>query len=232
MSRRRRTSRAAATLAAGLVAGLLLGAGIAGAATPAAPAADAAPAVAAPDEETYDLRRIRVGMSVQELPEAGFAGFRCTAEPAIEPDGFGGFRQCPADAAGTRALQFGYDPASDPEGTMVAGHPVVLSLRVDASGRVTALVIRTDPQARLYKRKKAFLLGAQALLRYGEQGWQCTHGQPGAQLGEVGGVFVDDRCEKKLADRTVTVERHLYRRADQDAAHFVSESVVEVALSR
>jgi len=49
---------------------------------------------------------------------------------------------------------------------MVAGHPAILTLLIDDNGHVTGLQIETDPKARLYVRKKAFLLG----LRFGRLG--------------------------------------------------------------
>ena len=42
---------------------------------------------------------------------------------------------------------------------MVAGHPAILTLLIDDTGHVAGLQIETDPKARLYIRKKAFLLG-------------------------------------------------------------------------
>jgi hypothetical protein len=50
--------------------------------------------------------------------------------------------------------------------------------------------IEADPKARLYVRKKAFLLGLQAKSRYGSDGWVCTDGQPRAGDRPVGGVYL------------------------------------------
>ena len=48
---------------------------------------------------------------------------------------------CPSDASGTRAIRFGYDPSISRDGTMVAGHPAILTLLIDDSGHVTGLQI-------------------------------------------------------------------------------------------
>ena len=175
-----------------------------------------------------DLRGVRVGMLASELPRSGFAGFACATGPAIALTGFDRWRECPADADGRHALRFGYDPASAREGTRVAGHPAILTLRVAGDGRVEGLRIETDPDARLFARKKAFLFGVQARSRYGEDGWRCEEGKPRAGEEPVGGVFIRERCVKHIADRAVHIERSLYRRADQDIGHFVGSTRIDI----
>lgn len=167
-------------------------------------------------------------MPASELPRSGFAGFSCVMQPTVVLAGFDQWRDCPADAKGRHAFQFGYDPAAARNGTRVAGHPVVLTLRVAGDGRVDELVIDTDPGARPYLRKKAFLLGMQARSRYGDEGWRCEEGKPQAGEEPVGGVFLRERCVKQVADRLVQVERELYRRSDQDQGHFVGKSRVDI----
>ena len=105
-----------------------------------------------------DLRDIRLGMAANELAEAGYVDFACAADTKHALAGWKNWRDCPADASGTRAIQFGYDPSTSRDGTMVAGHPAILTLLIDNTGHVAGLQIETDPKARLYIRKKAFLL--------------------------------------------------------------------------
>jgi hypothetical protein len=62
-----------------------------------------------------------------------------------------------SDPSGFHAIGFGYDPATSGDGTIVAGHPAILTLLVDDAGVVGGLPPETDPKARLYIRKKAFL---------------------------------------------------------------------------
>ncbi len=57
---------------------------------------------------------------------------------------------------------------------------VILTLSIDDAGRVVGLEIMTDPKARLYLKKKAYLLGTQAMSRYGADGWTCSEQPPGA----------------------------------------------------
>ena len=121
-----------------------------------------------------DLRDIRLGMAAAELEESGYVDLYCAADPKRMLAGWKNWRDCPADASGTRAVRFGYDPLTSRNGTMVAGHPAILTLQIDDTAHIAGLLIETDPTARLYIRKKAFLLGLQARSRYGSDGWACT----------------------------------------------------------
>lgn len=179
-----------------------------------------------------DLRDIRLGMAASELVETGYVDFSCAADPKRTLAGWSNWRDCPADASGTRAIRFGYDPFTSRDGTMVAGHPAILTLLMDNSGHVAGLRIETDPKARLYIRKKAFLLGIQAKSRYGPEGWTCSEGQPDAGDQPVGGVYLKERCTKTIGGRSLTVERNLFRRPDQDAKNFVDETRISILRAR
>lgn len=185
-------------------------------------------AVRAEDFEGNDLRDIRVGMTAAELNQSGYVDFACAADLKHNLAGWTNWRDCPADTNGTRAIRFGYDPLISRDGTLVAGHPAVLTLLIDDSGRVTGLQIETDPKARLFLRKKAFLLGQQAKSRYGAEGWACTEGQPGAGDEPVGGVYLRESCTKTTSGRSLTVERNLFRRPGQDIKSFVDETRISI----
>jgi hypothetical protein len=175
-----------------------------------------------------DLRDIRVGMAAAELAETGYVDFYCAADPKRTLAGWKNWRDCPADTSGTRGIRFGFDPLTSRDGTMVAGHPAILTLLIDDTEHVAGLQIETDPKARLYIRKKAFLLGIQARSRYGSDGWACTEGQPGAGDQPVGGVYVKERCTKTTSGRSLVVERNLFRRSDQDIKSFVDETRISI----
>jgi hypothetical protein len=175
-----------------------------------------------------DLRDIRVGMAATELGESGYVDLACATDPKHALAGWTNWRDCPSDAGGTRAIRFGYDPSISRDGTMVAGHPAVLTLLIDDSGHVTGLQIETDPKARLFVRKKAFLLGLQARSRYGSDGWACTEGQPGAGDEPVGGVYLRESCTKTVSGRSLIVERNLFRRPGQDMKNFVDETRISI----
>jgi len=175
-----------------------------------------------------DLRDIRIGMAVTDIPVEGYADFTCAADAERKISGWSHWRDCAAGADGRRALRFGYDPATSRDGTIVAGHPAILTLLIDGAGVVAGLKIETDPKARLYLRKKAFLFGSQVKDRYGADGWTCTQGQPQAGELPVGGVYIRERCTKTTSGRNVTVDRNLFRQAGQDDRSFIDETRVTI----
>ena len=99
---------------------------------------------AAQDADSNDLRDIRLGKPVTDLPDAGYVNFACASDSGKMLTTWLGWRDCPADALGFHAIKFGYDPVTSPDGTIVAGHPAVLTLLVDNAGTVSGLRIETD----------------------------------------------------------------------------------------
>jgi hypothetical protein len=184
------------------------------------------------DSAGNDLRDIRLGMPAADLPDAGYANFACATDPQKSLAGWKGWHDCPADASGLHAIAFSYDPATNRDGTIVAGHPAILTLMIDDAGIVSGLRIETDPKARLYIRKKAFLFGLQAKSRYGVDGWSCTEAQPEAGEQPVGGVFLRERCTKTIPQRSIVVERNLFRKPDQDIKSFVDETRMTILLTK
>lgn len=176
-----------------------------------------------------DLREFGVGMPASTLPAAGYTGFACAREPAHKLAGWADWRACPADPGGLRAIAFRYDDATndlalideDEAGTRVAGHPVLLEIDIGEDAQVAALRIATDPSARLYARKKAYLFARQAMARYGEEGWRCSSGQPAAGEEPLGGMFVKEHCEKLTPSRRYVIDRQLYRRQGEPLRDFV-----------
>src|SRR5215471_10610857 len=135
---------------------------------------------AAQTSSDNDLRDIRIGMSAADLPDAGYVGFACASDASRKLSGWSGWHDCPSDADGLHAIHFGFDPETSRDGTVVAGHPVILTALVDEKGDVAGLKIDTETKGPLYVRKKAFLLGVQVKSRYGADGWICTQAQPKA----------------------------------------------------
>ncbi len=176
----------------------------------------------------YDLRDITVGMPVGDLPDAGYVNLACAQDPERKLNAWSAWRDCPADDQAKRAVRFEFDPETSRDGTLVAGHPVLLTALIDDKGAVTGLTIETDPKARLYIRKKAFLFGNQVKSRYGAEGWDCKELQPTSGEQPVGGVFLREVCSKAVPGRTLTVERDLFRKPDQDAKSFVDQTLVRI----
>ena len=192
---------------------------------------------AAEDPLDGDLRDLRVGMSVAELPTSGYVDLACGSDggaPGTALASGAVFERCPRDAAGLHVVTFAY--AESPlaelgdrwEGTKVAGHPVIPSLLVDDGGVVQGIRIVTDPDTRMYLKKKAFLLGIRVMGRYGRDGWTCTEAEPGAGRKPVGGLFIDRHCEKVFHDRRLILDTDLYRTADQQGQEFTGATRLEI----
>jgi hypothetical protein len=197
----------------------------------------AGPPRAAEDPLEGDLRDLRVGMTVDQLPAEGYVDLACGNDggaPGAALAGWAEFRRCPADAAGLHEVTFAY--AESPlaelgerwEGTKVAGHPVIPSLLIDEQEVVQGIRIVTDPTARMYLKKKAFLLGIRVMGRYGRDGWTCTEAEPGAGRTPVGGMYIDRHCEKTFHDRHLILETALYRTAEQQGQEFTDATRFEI----
>ena len=194
-------------------------------------------AAAAEDPLQGDLRGLRVGMAVAELPTEGYVDLACGgagSAPGAALQTWAEFARCPPDSAGLHEVTFAY--ASSPlaelgdrwQGTKVAGHPVIPSLLIDDDGVVQGIRIVTDPDARLYLKKKAFLLGIRVMGRYGRDGWTCTEAAPDEGRTPVGGMFIDRHCEKVFLDRRLILETELYRTAEQQGQEFTGATRLEI----
>jgi hypothetical protein len=197
------------------------------------------PGSTAEDPLQGDLRDLRVGMQVSELPAEGYVNLACGndgAEPGLDLASWADFERCPADAAGLHEIAFEYDESLQPwaavsdkwEGTQVAGHPVIPSLLIDDQGVVQRIRIVTDPDVRLYLKKKAFLLPIRVMGRYGRDDWACVDAEPGEGRAAVGGMFIDRHCEKTFHDRLLVMETRLYRTAEQSGQEFTGSTRLEI----
>jgi hypothetical protein len=197
----------------------------------------AGPAGAAEDPLEGDLRDLRVGMTVDQLPAEGYVDLACGNDgraPGAALARWAEFARCPTDAAGLHEVAFAFaeSPLAEVgerwEGTKVAGHPVIPSLLIDEEGVVQGIRIVTDPAARTYFKKKAFLLGIRVMGRYGRDGWTCAEREPGAGRTPVGGVFIDRHCEKTFHDRRLVLDTALYRTAEQQGEEFTDTTRFEI----
>jgi hypothetical protein len=182
-----------------------------------------------------DLRDLKVGMSVNDIPVGDYIDFACAAAPGQTVAAWTEFRRCPPDAGGLHAVSFRFNESRNAlaqvndkyEGTKVTGHPVVLSLAIDSGGTVDRLRIDTDPKARLFLRKKAHLLALLVKTRYGEDGWDCRNADPEGAT-PVGGLLVNEHCEKSAPGRRLILDRAVYRRPGQSMNDFVNETHLEI----
>jgi hypothetical protein len=195
--------------------------------TIAAGAAAFGPTLAAA-EELSDLREFRLGMNAADLPATGYADFMCADDTHQSLQDWSSWRNCSPDARGHRAIKFKYDPKTSPEGTKVGGHPVLLTLIIGEDAHVAGLTIETDPKARPFQHKKAFLLGLQARAHYGTNSWSCTENPPTGDEASIGTTFIKEECTKELAARKITVRRQLYRNAKADSNSYVSATSIMI----
>lgn len=194
------------------------------------------PASAADQPVRKDLRDLRVGMNVAEIPAGEYTDLQCLAAPDTRIKVFSDYVRCPADAQGRHSVRFAFDestnvlgPLDDKyRGTKVGGHPVILTLQIGNASRVVGLDIETDDNTRLFLRKKAYMLGRQAMSYYGDDGWSCTHTPPGADEAPVGGMFLRDHCSKRFDGREVIVHRTFYRPVHAAPKDFVSATKIEI----
>ena len=105
---------------------------------------------------------------------------------------------------------------------------MIPSLLIDDQGVVQGLRIVTDPDARYYQKKAAFLFGIRVMGRYGREGWQCTEAKPGDGKEPIGGMFIDRRCEKIFHDRRLILNTELYRAAGQEGRDYTDEARFEI----
>ena len=186
--------------------------------------------------EENDLREFRIGMPVAALPASGYVELACAARLETRLAAWSEYRACPAEAGtGLHEVSFRYDEttplARSSErfaGTKVAGQPMLLSLLIGDDGRLDGLRMRTDPAAKLFERRKAFLFGDQVKARYGEEGWACRSMPPDDEEVPVGGIFIKEHCDKQTADRQYRLERWLYRHEGEDLRKFSGGSIVTI----
>jgi hypothetical protein len=175
-----------------------------------------------------DLRGgVNVGMMETELPADGYKAFACVAPKDKALSGFADWKTCEVDTDSLREMRVAVDEPGQ-EDTVVAGHPVDLTLGFDDAGRLARIVIDTKPKGPMYLRKKAFLLGLQARARYGDDGWDCKQSPLGADEEPLGQSSIKEHCVKTSGDRRITVDRSLYRKVGADAKAFTSESRVTI----
>ena len=187
-------------------------------------------------QEGGDLRDLRVGMSIAAIPAGEYIDLSCVGTHDQTLVGWSDFRKCPRDSTGLRSVGFRFNDRLNDlaqvnekyQGTKVAGHPVVLTLLIDEGGTIDGLRIDTDPQARLFWRKKAHLLALVVKSRYGEEGWECHDIEPSDGETAVGGLFIKKQCEKIAGHRRFQLDQRLYRRPGQSMNEFVNETHVEI----
>jgi hypothetical protein len=143
-----------------------------------------------------------------------------------------GFAECPPDDNGLHEVYVQFDDHLEywarartefiPEfgvnqsGTRIAGHRAIVSVLVNEQGIVDGIRVVTDPRTEVQDRRLAYLLGDLVKRRYGQEGWECVDRPPEGGQSPVGGIFINERCEKLLDEtRRLVVETHFFRKPGQ-----------------
>lgn len=182
-----------------------------------------------------DVREFTVGLSVDQLPDTGYLGFTCGGHEGEEGQAiadWGSFRDCPPGPQGLREVFFRYDDSGviseDFEGTMVAGHPVLISLLIGDDGIVEGLRVASDPGARDYHRRRARMLSGMVKTRFGFTGWRCVNTPAGDGEFEIGGLYINERCEKDLGGRRIVLLSQFFRSYGATGESTVSAAQFEI----
>lgn len=179
------------------------------------------------EEPVSDLRGVTIGTLAQDLPASGYRNLSCVGGSGPPLEAWSAWKSCPAAPGGLRRVHVDYDQ-SDQDATLVAGHPVDLTVFFDNSGRLVRIEIKTQDQASLYMRKKAHLLARQAMEHYGHDGWSCRDTPPSANEEAIGMTYVNETCSKASGRRLVEVSSHFFHKSGGGPRDFVSDSVVVV----
>ena len=170
---------------------------------------------------------VSVGMAGADIVKDAYKDFRCVSPKGKTLAGFADFRACDAGPDGIRMLHVEENEPGEDD-TLVAGHPVDLTLGFGDDGKLKRIVIDTKSKGPMYLRKKAFLLGMQAKARYGDDGWNCEERPLSADEEPLGPSSVNEHCVKTAGDRRITVERSLYRKVGAQQKDFTSRSHIVI----
>jgi hypothetical protein len=170
---------------------------------------------------------VSVGMAAAGIPKDDYKDFRCVSPKGKTVAGFADWKSCDSEADGLHMLHAEENEPGE-EDTLVAGHPVDLTLGFGDDGKLQRIVIDTKVKGPMYLRKKAFLLGVQAKARYGDEGWNCQEQPLGPDEEALGPTSVKEHCVKTAGDHRITVDRALFRKTGAQQKDFTSRSHIVI----
>lgn len=193
-----------------------------------------APAGAQNSTSRLDVWDIELGVHVSSLPVREFQDYACGTDggpPGRRLASWTEFERCKPEPSGLYEVHFRYDDELEYrarairalgqvarfEGTKVFGRPVIVSVLIAGDGIVDGLRIVTDPRASLIQRQEAYTLRNILRSRFSSKGWACADEEPDERLQPIGRVFINQRCEKVLSDKSLTIETHYFRKRGQGA---------------
>jgi hypothetical protein len=193
----------------------------------------AASAHAQPRRDPGEIHGLKLGLKAAEMATDGFGDLACGSNggpPRQMIDDWTDFRKCRPEPSGLYEVNARFDDQQeyvgraidDPlyaqgrVGTRVAGHPVILSVLFDKEGVLRGIRMISDPRGSMMERRMAHMLRLAIINRYEPDGWNCMDFPPAPGESPVGGgVFIKQRCEKQMPEKTLTVEAHFLRKPGQ-----------------
>lgn len=192
--------------------------------------------LSAVSEERKDLRDILIGMSITELPAERYKNYSCVSDGKTL-DSLNDFKLCPSGDNGLYEVGLEFDTTGDERartneklrGTKIVGHPVIVSILIEQSGLIQGLRAVTDPEARAYIKRQAYLLSRRFKSRYGGSNWECLEKKPEDEGNKpIGKMFIDHHCKKVLDDKVITVISKIYREPAQTGKEMINSSSLEI----
>jgi hypothetical protein len=190
-------------------------------------------AEAQPRRDPGEIHGLKLGLKAAEMSTDTFGDLACGSNggpPRQAIDDWADFRKCRPETSGLHEVNVRFDDQQeyigraidDPMyaqgrlGTRVAGHPVILSVLFDRDGVLRGIRMISDPRGSIMERRMAHMLRLAIINRYEPDGWNCTDFPPAAGETPVGGgIFIKQSCEKRLPEKTLTVEARFLRKPGQ-----------------
>ena len=127
-----------------------------------------------PESNKTELRDISLGMHIENLPNNHFKNYICVNDKK-GIDKLNNYKQCGSNKKGMYEVGLEFDTSDNEwahnneslEGTTVAGYPVILSILIDENSLIQGIRAFTDPEARSYLKRQAYLLSKRIKSHYG-----------------------------------------------------------------
>ena len=183
-----------------------------------------------------ELREISLGMHVKDIPGNRFKNYVCVGN-GHSLNSLIDFKQCSPENYDLHEVGLEYDTSENEwakineklAGTTIGGHPVILSLLIDQQGLVQGIRAYTDPSARAYLKRQAYLLSRRVKSHYGSTNWKCVDKKPEDDGNKpLGPVFIDQRCIKNFDDKRIIIESKFYRAPHQTGKEYTNSSSMEI----
>jgi len=176
------------------------------------------------------VRGLYVGMPVSELAGNKKYFFSCTHDGKLVK--INDYNNCQKGNQGAFQINVAYNDnfsewgeVNDKwKGTKLAGHPVSINLSINNEGNIERIDVKTDPNARMYMKKKSFLLGDRIKTQFGENNWSCLNGEKNNKVEAAGGVMLDELCRKDFQGFRIVTHVQLFYRLEDGEKQYINST--------